>query len=75
MCRLLWARAKTPFDLTPFLEQFADVARNSSEYQGHGWGCAWIQHGTWKTYRNILPVWEDNLSEFSQTTRLPLVAR
>ena len=40
------------------LEAFAAIARDSKEYQGHGWGCAWFSDG-WHTYHNVAPVWED----------------
>ena len=68
MCRLLWTRAHAPFDPTTHLNNFAGIARNSSEYQGHGWGCAWLEGDTWQVYRDIRPIWEDNLGQFGQTT-------
>ena len=59
MCRLLASRGDEPFDLGEHLDAFAEVARNSREYQGHGWGCAWLEDGRWRIYRNITPIWED----------------
>ena len=59
MCRLLCVRGDEPFDLGEHLEAFTEVARNSREYQGHGWGCAWLEDGRWRIYRNITPIWED----------------
>ena len=41
------------------LDAFAAVARDSREYQGHGWGCAWLDGGTWRLYHDIAPIWED----------------
>ena len=41
------------------LAAFTTIARGSREYQGHGWGCAWLEGGRWRLYRNIAPVWED----------------
>ena len=41
------------------LEALARIARDSKEYQGHGWGCAWLDNGTWRTYHDIAPIWED----------------
>ena len=38
--RLLTVRAKRPFAIASHLEKFARIAKNSKEYQGHGWGCA-----------------------------------
>jgi glutamine amidotransferase len=52
------------------LKKFADIARNSKEYQGHGWGCAYQDDGpdgTWKIYKNISPIWEDDLEQFGRT--------
>ena len=68
MCRLLWTRAQVPFDPVPHLNTFAGIARNSPEYQGHGWGCAWLKNDTWQVYRDIRPIWEDDLGQFGQTT-------
>ena len=41
MCRILYARAATPFSISELLQPFAEMARGSREFQGHGWGCAW----------------------------------
>ncbi len=59
MCRLLCVHGEEPFDLGEHLEAFTEVARNSREFQGHGWGCAWLEGGRWRIYRNITPIWED----------------
>ena len=76
MCRLLAVRSQNPFDPRDYLTRFAFIARNSKEYQGHGWGCAWRDDGrTWKIYRNIRPVWEDDLSRFPKTSLLVAHAR
>jgi predicted glutamine amidotransferase len=76
MCRLLTVRSQTPFDITPHLQHFACISKNSKEYQGHGWGCAYLDSdGRWKFYRNINPVWQDDLGQFGQTTLLVAHAR
>ena len=76
MCRLLTVKSATPFDIAPHLERFADITRNSKEYQGHGWGCAYQDEKTgWRIYRNINPVWEDNFSRFGTTRLLVAHAR
>ena len=59
MCRLLCIRSKSEFDLTEHLDALARIARDSKEYQGHGWGCAWRENGAWRTYHDIAPIWED----------------
>ena len=59
MCRLLCVRADESFDLPEHLEPFAEVAKNSREFQGHGWGCAWLEGERWRIYRSITPIWED----------------
>ena len=41
MCRILYARAAQPFSISDLLQSFAEMARDSREFQGHGWGCAW----------------------------------
>lgn len=75
MCRLLFAKSGRPFEITSFLKPFAEVSRTSREYQGHGWGLAWLDKGEWRQYHNIMPVWEDDLSQFSKTSLLLVHAR
>lgn len=44
------------------LDALTRISRESREYQGHGWGCAWIeergQH-EWRFHYDILPIWSD----------------
>lgn len=68
MCRLLCVRSQTPFPVRDHLEVFAKIARTSQEYQGHGWGCAWLLEGAWNIYHDIRPIWEDDLGNFGETT-------
>jgi glutamine amidotransferase len=76
MCRLLAVRSQDAFSPAPYLEKFAFIAKNSKEFQGHGWGCAWLDPaGQWQIYRNIRPVWEDDFSPFPATTLLVAHAR
>ena len=75
MCRLLYVRASAPFAIREHLEIFADIAKSSPEFQGHGWGCAWVHDGEWHLHHNIQPVWEDDLTGFGSTTLLIAHAR
>ena len=76
MCRLLVVRSEEPFNSAAYLTPFALIARNSKEYQGHGWGCAWTDDDRkWQIYKNIRPVWEDNPSRFPRTSLLVAHAR
>ena len=76
MCRLLCVRsAGPPFAMSEHLVALAGIAKTSKEYQGHGWGCAWLESGKWHTYHNIRPIWEDELSRFGDTTVLLAHAR
>ncbi len=76
MCRLFVVRSEKPFDPSEHLSRFAFISKNSREYQGHGWGCAWRDPGQrWQIYRNICPVWEDDLSRFPRTPLLVAHAR
>lgn len=75
MCRLLYIRSEEPFEPTSDLERFAEIAKNSQEYQGHGWGVAWLRQGKWEVYKNIQPIWEDDVRRFKETTALVAHAR
>jgi glutamine amidotransferase len=70
MCRLLLVKAARPFGIQEQLERLAHISQYSKEYQGHGWGCAFLEDGQWKLYKNIKPIWEDDLSQFGRTTLL-----
>ena len=73
MCRLLLVENPAGIDPNPFLEQFRVVCENSREYQGHGWGSAWLDESNqWQFYHRIDPIWEDPKSDFPKT-RLFLV--
>ena len=75
MCRLLLVHSRDPFDPAPHLQAFAEISRNSREFQGHGWGCAVLSGSGWSVHRDIRPVWEDDLGRFPPTTRLLAHAR
>lgn len=75
MCRILYARADSEFSITDMLSPFAELSRDSREYQGHGWGCAWREGGSWRHYHDIRPIWEDDLSQFGSTRLLLVHAR
>jgi predicted glutamine amidotransferase len=75
MCRILALTSANPVDTATHLRAFADIARHSREYQGHGWGCAWQESGQWRAHHSILPVWEDDLGRFGEARVLMAHAR
>ena len=75
MCRLLLVKSKKSFQIGDYLYSFSQVAQNSIEFQGHGWGCAYLENGDWKIYKNIKPIWEDNNTHFRNTNILLAHAR
>jgi len=76
MCRLLFVKSTENIEIESHLRAFAAISKSSSEYQGHGWGAAYLDDKMeWKIYRNIRPVWEDNLSQFGSTKLLIAHAR
>ncbi|MFH1439507.1 MAG: class II glutamine amidotransferase [Candidatus Woesearchaeota archaeon] len=70
MCRLLTVRSNKEFEIKNHLLSFANIAKNSKEYQGHGWGYSYLLYDKttgekeWKTYKSIKPIWEDDLEHF-----------
>jgi len=75
MCRLLCVHAGRPFEMRPHLERLAEISRRSKEYQGHGWGCAWLEGGEWRLHHDIEPMWEADMAPFGETTLLLAHAR
>ena len=67
MCRLLWLRAEHPVDVSVHLAHFARLCQESTEYQGHGWGCASLVEDQWRLHHSLSPIWEDDLTIFGET--------
>jgi glutamine amidotransferase len=68
MCRLLLVSDQNGINPASHLDAFKEISRSSKEFQGHGWGCAWLDCSSqWQLHHNILPVWEDQNS-FPDTT-------
>ncbi len=75
MCRLLYVRSDDPVNTMSYLTEFAATAKNSPEYQGHGWGCAWIESGRWRTYHNVDPIWTDECAVIPDSNHFVAHAR
>ena len=75
MCRLLYMNTTEPRDPAPLLNRFAEICRDSEEYQGHGWGAAWWNGTDWWTHHSLTPIWEETDLVFPQVTRLLVHAR
>ena len=75
MCRLLAIKSKCKFSVQPYLISFAEMCKESKEFQGHGWGCSVLTDFGWKVYKNIKPIWEDEIPEFGPVTQLLAHAR
>ena len=79
MCRLLCVRSPAGFDIADHIAALAEVAQRSREYQGHGWGCAWLPAGspsrTWRLHHAIRPIWEDGARPAERATLLVAHAR
>lgn len=75
MCRLLCVKADQLFAVDDYFPAFSRMAKNSREYQGHGWGIAWREGDQWKLHHSITPIWEDNLPSGVRTQLCILHAR
>jgi len=75
MCRLLFIKSETEINISEHLNIFSQICKNSKEYQGHGWGCSYLRNNEWIHYKNINPIWEDDISNFPSTNRLIVHAR
>lgn len=75
MCRLLYVKSSEPFNIGNQLHKFAQIAKSSKEYQGHGWGLGFLNNQDWQFYKNITPIWEDNLNQFGETQLMLAHAR
>ncbi|MEK7634116.1 MAG: hypothetical protein AAB437_04705 [Patescibacteria group bacterium] len=63
MCRFLLAKSKQPISSKKILNAFAEMAQNSKafdgDWQGDGWGIAWLKDNKWQKYRSLKPIWEE----------------
>jgi glutamine amidotransferase len=75
MCRLLLVKSDREFAIAEQLVRLAHIAKNSKEFQGHGWGCAYRENGSWQHYKSIAPIWEDDFSRFGASKLLLAHAR
>lgn len=67
MCRILYLRSGHPVVISEHLKTFAQIARNSSEYQGDGWGIAWRDGNKWRVHKNTQPIWEVDIHRFGRS--------
>ena len=75
MCRLLLISNPEGIDPHDHLAAFRVLSRNSREFQGHGWGCGWLDHSRgWQMHHSINPIWEDTFAP-PKTTLLLVHAR
>jgi glutamine amidotransferase len=70
LCRLLFVNSKIKFPIVDYLHKFAEIAKCSREYQGHGWGFGFWDNNKWTYYKNIKPIWEDDLAQFGKSNRI-----
>jgi len=75
MCRLLAVKSEKYFSINSYLERFAELCKNSREYQGDGWGCSFLKNGNWETYKDVRPIWQDDFQDFGTTKLLMVHAR
>lgn len=75
MCRILMVCGEAPFDARPHIAALAHIAEHSREYQGHGWGYAWLDEGQWRMHHDIRPIWEDPREDLPHTRLLIVHAR
>jgi len=66
MCRFLMIQANSQFKPTDFLTDFAERCKESTEWQGDGWGVCWLSSKCqWQSYKSLKPIWEET-AEFSK---------
>ncbi|MBX2883729.1 MAG: hypothetical protein KTR32_27500 [Granulosicoccus sp.] len=76
MCRLLLVDHPEMVDPNTYLADFRQICEQSREYQGHGWGCSWLDaENHWQHYHCIDPIWEDPKSNFPNTSLFLVHAR
>lgn len=82
MCRFLLVQTKKPVKPQSYLVKFSEMARVSraldGDWQGDGWGLAWIDNsGNWQVTKSLMPIWEEKktFDSFCETTLFLVHAR
>ena len=57
------------------LRAFARICESSEEYQGHGWGMAWLEGDERRIHKSLKPVWEEDFSGWGRSRFLLAHAR
>ena len=76
MCRILLVDNPGLVEPNAYLAEFRTVCEQSREYQGHGWGCSWLDsENQWQHYHCIDPIWKDPKADFPKTSLFLVHAR
>ena len=83
MCRFLLLTTPAPYDMRPFVVQFAQMCQHSTGlsgegWQGDGWGVAWRDDREgWQVQRSVAPIWTetDTMQNLPPTCHLLVHAR
>lgn len=67
MCRFLLVQSKEKIQPKKLLHQFAEMAKEShapdGDWQGDGWGIAWVDDNQWQAKKSLSPIWKE-IDEF-----------
>ena len=75
MCRFLMMHSRQHFQAAPVLARFRKRCKESVEFQGHGWGAAWRNAGSWFRHKSLTPIWDEALELPEEVDFLVLHAR
>lgn len=67
MCRFLLFKSQVQTNPQKILRAFSQMVKKSKafdgDWQGDGWGISWLENNTWKSYKSVKPVWEDDMKD------------
>ena len=81
MCRFLLVKSIKPINPFKLLQSFSSMAKKSKAYdgdwQGDGWGIAWITKNSWYSYKSLSPIWDEprKFQDFPETSIFAVHAR
>ena len=81
MCRFLLVKSKKPINPQRLLKSFSLIAKKSKAFdgnwQGDGWGMAWVTKNSWNVYKSLSPIWEEprKFQDFPETSIFAVHAR
>jgi len=72
MCRLLFVKKEEEeINIKPYLDVFANIAKNAKHDQGDGWGFCYLdENNEWQLHRDVKAMWKCDIEKMNMKTKM-----